>query len=89
MSRRKNTEQAPGPLSKENDMYPLKVSRIVGGLLAIALAVLSSTFAEARSDHQFYGHRIAYREYNNPDAYPIGSGSWWQEMDRQGRGGRK
>jgi hypothetical protein len=66
-------------------MYPLKILLRVGGSTAIALAVLSSTMAEARD----YGHRIIYREYNNPDVYPTGSSGWWQEMDRQGRGGRK
>jgi hypothetical protein len=29
-----------------------------------------------------------YREYNNPDAYPTGSSHWWEEMDRQHRGGQ-
>jgi hypothetical protein len=33
-----------------------------------------------------YGYR--YREYGNPDAYRTGSSRWWQEMDRQDRGGR-
>ncbi len=35
-----------------------------------------------------YGYRARYREYNNPDAYRTGSSHWWEEMDRQDRGGR-
>jgi hypothetical protein len=26
---------------------------------------------------------------HDPDAYPIGSSRWWQEMDRENRGGRR
>ena len=37
---------------------------------------------------RYYGYRRKYREYNNPDAYRIGSSHWWQEMDRLDRGGR-
>jgi hypothetical protein len=29
-----------------------------------------------------------YHTYNNPDAYRTGSSRWWEEMDRQDRGGR-
>ena len=29
-----------------------------------------------------------YRVRNIPEAYPTGSKYWWEEMDRQGRGGR-
>jgi hypothetical protein len=35
-----------------------------------------------------YGYRSRYREYNNPNAYRTGSSHWWEEMDRQDRGGR-
>jgi len=35
-----------------------------------------------------YAYRSGYREYNIPEAYPTGSSRWWEEMDRQGRGGR-
>jgi hypothetical protein len=29
-----------------------------------------------------------YRTYGYPEAYRTGSGRWWGEMDREGRGGR-
>jgi hypothetical protein len=42
-----------------------------------------------RSFGSRYGYRATrYREYNNPDAYRTGSSHWWEEMDRQDRGGR-
>jgi len=34
------------------------------------------------------GSRSGYRVHNIPEAYPTGSSRWWQEMDRQDRGGR-
>jgi hypothetical protein len=60
------------------------------------------TLVAARSSPQQYEYRgrylqnhdpDAYRaprtpEYNVPDAYPTGSSRWWEEMDRQNRGGR-
>jgi hypothetical protein len=64
---------------------------------------LSSTVIAARSGPRQYDYRgryhqnynpDAYRtpprtpEYNVPDAYPTGSSRWWEEMDRQNRGGR-
>ena len=35
-----------------------------------------------------FGYQSRYREYNIPEAYRTGSSRWWEEMDRQGRGGR-
>jgi hypothetical protein len=35
-----------------------------------------------------YGYRARYRVYNIPDVYRTGSSRWWEEMDRQDRGGR-
>src|SRR5262245_9795564 len=34
-----------------------------------------------------YGYR-GYEGPHYPEAYPTGSARWWQEMDRQDRGGR-
>jgi hypothetical protein len=67
--------------------------KMIGGGIGLSLALLSaqtlsSTVADARSDHR-PAYRSHYREYNIPDAYQTGSFNWWQEMDRQGRGGRR
>jgi hypothetical protein len=39
------------------------------------------------------GHRhcryYGYREYGYPENYRTGSRRWWEEMDREGRGGRR
>ena len=32
--------------------------------------------------------RCAYRVYGHSQYYRTGSGRWWTEMDREGRGGR-
>jgi hypothetical protein len=34
-----------------------------------------------------YGSGSDYRVRNIPEVYPAGSKYWWEEMDRQGRGG--
>ena len=82
-------------------MRPLKISLCIGAAIGIALTVspanaslpfpsvqgLRSTAAAARSGPRRYGYRSRNPEYNNPDAYPFGSSRWWEEMDRQGRGG--
>ena len=34
-----------------------------------------------RGDRNYYGPTL-------PEAYPVGSSRWWQEMDREDRGGR-
>jgi hypothetical protein len=43
--------------------------------------------------HCSYGYRSyrrsQYREYGFPENYRSGSTRWWQEMDRQERGGRR
>jgi hypothetical protein len=75
-------------------MHSLKTFRNVGGVIGIAVSVLSvqaisSTAAHARSNHRDYGYRTHYRERNVPEVYQTGSSHWWEEMDRQGRGGRK
>jgi hypothetical protein len=76
-------------------MHPFKMifGGIGLGLAVLSVQVLSSTVADARSYHgsyhRYYGYRTHYREYNIPNAYRTGSFNWWQEMDRQGRGGRK
>jgi hypothetical protein len=66
----------------------------VGSAIGIAVSVLSAqavlfALAYAQSDYRYHGYRSHYREYNNPDAYPTGSNRWWEEMDRQDRGGRR
>ena len=76
----------------------LTVSPANASLPFPSVQALPSTVAAARSGPRRYGYRSrdaeynnpdAYRtpEYNNPDAYPFGSSRWWEEMDRQGRGG--
>lgn len=37
------------------------------------------------SRRNVYGYQYSP---NVPEAYPVGSARWWQEMDRQDRGGR-
>jgi hypothetical protein len=71
-------------------MHPLKIFLSVGGAIAVlSMQMLSSTGADARSYHRQYGYHTHYREYNDPDAYRTGSSHWWEEMDRQDRGGRR
>ena len=78
----------------------LAVTPANGALPLPSLTALPSTVVGVRSGPRHYGYRSryggysnpdpdAYRtpQYNNPDAYPIGSSRWWEEMDRQGRGG--
>jgi hypothetical protein len=35
-----------------------------------------------------YGYQSRYREYGYPENYRTGSRRWWDEMDREDRGGR-
>ena len=56
--------------------------------LAIPPSVSTAAAATARDGGRSHRHGTGYREYNNPDAYRTGSGQWWEEMDRQNRGGR-
>jgi hypothetical protein len=76
----------------------LTVTPANASILFPSLQALPSKVTTARSGSRYYGYRNhnpgynnpdAYRtpEYNNPDAYPIGTSRWWEEMDRQGRGG--
>jgi hypothetical protein len=60
------------------------------GAAPLNIAVPASTSAvTVAAAHHGARHGIGYREYNNPDAYRTGSSHWWQEMDRQDRGGRR
>jgi hypothetical protein len=34
-------------------------------------------------------HHGRYRTHNIPEDYRTGTRNWWEEMDRQGRGGRR
>ena len=36
-----------------------------------------------------YGYQPRYRAYGNPQNYRTGSRRWWDEMDREDRGGRR
>jgi hypothetical protein len=80
----------------------LNVSPVNASLLFPSLQAPPSAATTARSGPRsgprYYGYGRynpgyndpdAYRtpQYNNPDAYPIGSSRWWEEMDRQNRGG--
>ena len=38
---------------------------------------------------RWHGYRRGYRPYGYPDIYRYGSSSWWHEMDREERGGRR
>jgi hypothetical protein len=38
--------------------------------------------------HPSYGYLPRHPIYNDPGAYRLGTNRWWQEMDRQNRGGR-
>jgi hypothetical protein len=76
----------------------LTVTPVNASLLFASLRPRPSAVTTAGSGPRYYGYRTynpgyndrdAYRtpQYNNPDAYPVGSSRWWEEMDRQGRGG--
>jgi hypothetical protein len=41
------------------------------------------------SRHCGYAYGPRYRVYGYPNYYRTGSGRWWHEMDREGRGGRR
>jgi hypothetical protein len=43
-----------------------------------------------RHCRRYRGRGYGYRQWRprDPEAYPTGSSYWWQEMDRQDRGGR-
>ena len=38
---------------------------------------------------RWYGYQPRYREYGNPQSSRTGSRRWWDEMDREDRGGRR
>jgi len=38
---------------------------------------------------RYYGYQSRYRERGYPQDYRTGSRRWWDEMDREGRGGRR
>jgi hypothetical protein len=76
----------------------LTVTPVNASPLFPSLRAQPSAVTAVRSGPRYYGYRRynpgyndpdAHRtpQYNNPDAYPIGSSRWWEEMDRQGRGG--
>jgi hypothetical protein len=71
-------------------VHPLKIFTAASAIgIALGVQAASSTAVNAQPDHRHFGYRYQYREYNNPNAYPTGSSNWWQEMDRQDRGGRR
>jgi hypothetical protein len=37
---------------------------------------------------RWYGYQPRYRQYGYPENYRTGSRRWWEEMDREDRGGR-
>jgi hypothetical protein len=53
-----------------------------------AAVLLSPGYAAAAAPRHGARHETRYPQYNNPDAYRTGSSRWWEEMDRQDRGGR-
>ena len=39
--------------------------------------------------HCSFGYRSRYREHGFPEHYRTGTWNWWNEMDREQRGGRR
>jgi hypothetical protein len=68
--------------------------------LAVAAAVVAPMAAEARSKKKkrVYHQPYAAERYSAPrnevyqefiaDKRPVGTSSWWEQMDREGRGGQ-
>jgi hypothetical protein len=57
--------------------------------LSVAVKAPTSVVTAVAAHHgERYGSRSRYRTYNVPEDYRTGTSNWWQEMDRQGRGGR-
>jgi hypothetical protein len=67
---------------------PLTVVAPAGALEVTAAAAHCWRSRGVRHCGPRYGYQSRYRVYNIPEAYRTGSSRWWEEMDRQGRGGR-
>jgi hypothetical protein len=62
------------------------------GAAPLSVAVKSPTSAVtavAAHHGEQHGYRSTYRTHNIPEDYRTGTRNWWEEMDRQGRGGRR
>ena len=63
-------------------------------LLAVLATLAGPIAAEARtSTHTHAGHQLRHQPQSNgefiAEKRQFGSSSWWRQMDREGRGGRK
>jgi hypothetical protein len=65
------------------------------GALSAVLAILAGPIAaEARtSAHTHAGHQLGHQSQRNgefiAEKRQFGTSGWWQQMDREGRGGRR
>jgi hypothetical protein len=58
--------------------------------LSVAVKAPTSAVTAVAAHHgERYGYRSTYRTHNEPEDYRTGTSNWWEEMDRQGRGGRR
>jgi hypothetical protein len=58
--------------------------------LSVAVKAPTSAVTAVAAHHgERYGYRSRYRTHNIPEDYRTGTNNWWQEMDRQDRGGRR
>jgi hypothetical protein len=69
---------------------------VVAGVPAIASAAPAEGYQAYEAKDQYYPRKKRYRSYNGngriqywADKLPIGSQVWWQQMDREQRGGRR
>jgi hypothetical protein len=62
-------------------------------LLGASMSNVESTAAHCswRNGEKYcaYGHGPRYRTHGFPEDYRTGSRNWWEEMDRDQRGGRR
>jgi hypothetical protein len=66
---------------------PISAKPLQAGTINIEQVALTCWRRNGRR-HCGYGYGPRYRVYGYPEAYRTGSGRWWGEMDREGRGGR-
>ena len=57
------------------------------GAYAAAYEAYLVAYTKKKSS-RYYRYTRRYRPYD-ANAYRYGSGGWWQQMDREGRGGRR
>ena len=81
--------QAPGPMYGYQAPGPMYGYQAPGAVYGYQAPGAVYGYGPAGSVYGYRRYVFGYTDpYVSPDAYPAGSPSWWQSMDKLGRGGQ-